>query len=546
MSKTCYYELMGLNYGDRTSVDGDVIKKAYRKVAMKMHPDKAHINNLSVEEATTRFQEIQEAYETLSDPQERAWYDQHRERILSGQDLGEGGDSFADNLDICQYFKSYPFDDSPRGFFTVFRDLFERVDAEEMQWQEVPKQAPVFGSSSSPWSVTGAFYSNWLNFCTRRPCGHADKWRAQDGQNRNMRRAMEVENKQARNAAKKEYNADIRALVRRLHRRDPRVQAKKEEDEAKKVAKKAQEDAQRQEEKQQQKLHREEARRLEQDRWAQVDAERQAKGEALTESDDEEEVVYFCEACSKSFKSDKAFHSHTQSKKHKKLWEELLTRKLAEEEALGVGVEEEEESCDTDLSQSCDKSPVSHAKSVTSMPHTKEHKSVSSTSRKESHRLDDGATPSSSSSAASFGAFGRGKKIESSECVDINKRDSGLSQPISAGHTDGVSDNAEGQSRAGEEEAKAVSVVEDKDTAEGEDKERKKKRRRNKDKGKGIGAKNGVVEPLDAEELQLRCGKCGDAFDTRNALFAHLKRFPAHALLKDVPVDKKSKRKGKR
>ena len=38
-----------------------------------------------MEEATRRFGEIQQAYEVLSDPQERAWYDGHREAILRGE-----------------------------------------------------------------------------------------------------------------------------------------------------------------------------------------------------------------------------------------------------------------------------------------------------------------------------------------------------------------------------------------------------------------------------------------------------------------------------
>ena len=41
-------------------------------------------NTQNVEEATTKFREVQEAYEVLSDPHERAWYDNHRESILRG------------------------------------------------------------------------------------------------------------------------------------------------------------------------------------------------------------------------------------------------------------------------------------------------------------------------------------------------------------------------------------------------------------------------------------------------------------------------------
>jgi DnaJ family protein A protein 5 len=50
---------------------------------MKYHPDK---NILSEVDATEQFKLIQEAYEVLSDPRERAWYDKHKSSILSGKD----------------------------------------------------------------------------------------------------------------------------------------------------------------------------------------------------------------------------------------------------------------------------------------------------------------------------------------------------------------------------------------------------------------------------------------------------------------------------
>ena len=65
--RTCYYELLDVSY----DVSPDDLKKAYKKKALEWHPDKNHGN---VEEATKKFALIQEAYEVLSDPHERAWY----------------------------------------------------------------------------------------------------------------------------------------------------------------------------------------------------------------------------------------------------------------------------------------------------------------------------------------------------------------------------------------------------------------------------------------------------------------------------------------
>ena len=73
----CHYEVLGL----LQNATNDDIKKAYRKSALQWHPDK-HPDNK--EEANKRFLEVQDAYETLSNDQERAWYDSHREVLING------------------------------------------------------------------------------------------------------------------------------------------------------------------------------------------------------------------------------------------------------------------------------------------------------------------------------------------------------------------------------------------------------------------------------------------------------------------------------
>jgi DnaJ family protein B protein 4 len=64
-----YYSILGVN----KSADEDQIKKAYRKMAVKWHPDKNPDNKKQAEE---RFKEVAEAYEVLSDKQKRTIYDQ--------------------------------------------------------------------------------------------------------------------------------------------------------------------------------------------------------------------------------------------------------------------------------------------------------------------------------------------------------------------------------------------------------------------------------------------------------------------------------------
>src|SRR5437868_6386957 len=67
MAKRDYYEVLGL----AKNASDDEIKKAYRKLAMKYHPDR----NPDSKEAEEKFKEAKEAYEMLSDAQKRAAYD---------------------------------------------------------------------------------------------------------------------------------------------------------------------------------------------------------------------------------------------------------------------------------------------------------------------------------------------------------------------------------------------------------------------------------------------------------------------------------------
>jgi len=68
-AKRDFYEILGVN----RDADDDAIKKAYRKLAMKHHPDR----NPDDKSAEGKFKEAKEAYEILSDPQKRAAYDQY-------------------------------------------------------------------------------------------------------------------------------------------------------------------------------------------------------------------------------------------------------------------------------------------------------------------------------------------------------------------------------------------------------------------------------------------------------------------------------------
>lgn len=84
MSKRDYYECLAV---DKTASEAE-IKKAYRRLAMKYHPDR----NPDDQSAEAKFKEAKEAYEVLSDPQKRAAYDQFgHDAVNNGAGGGHGG-----------------------------------------------------------------------------------------------------------------------------------------------------------------------------------------------------------------------------------------------------------------------------------------------------------------------------------------------------------------------------------------------------------------------------------------------------------------------
>ena len=88
MAKRDYYEVLGV---ERDAADRE-IAKAYRKLAVKFHPD----SNPGDEEASQNFKEAAEAYEVLSDQEKRARYDRHGHAgVDGGSQFGSAEDIFA-------------------------------------------------------------------------------------------------------------------------------------------------------------------------------------------------------------------------------------------------------------------------------------------------------------------------------------------------------------------------------------------------------------------------------------------------------------------
>ena len=111
-----YYQVLGVS--DKASVSE--IKKVYRKLAVKYHPDK----NPGNKAAEARFKEISEAYYVLSDSKRKAQYDQMRQfgGGYSGNFAGAQGFNFED---LLRQFASGG--GRPKGRYSAFGDIFEEA-----------------------------------------------------------------------------------------------------------------------------------------------------------------------------------------------------------------------------------------------------------------------------------------------------------------------------------------------------------------------------------------------------------------------------------
>ncbi|XP_065100073.1 dnaJ homolog subfamily C member 21 [Paramisgurnus dabryanus] len=509
----CHYEVLGVK---RDATDDD-LKKAYRKLALKWHPDK---NLDNAEDAAEQFKLIQAAYDVLSDPQERAWYDNHRDALLKG---GVGGEYQDDSIDLLQYFTVTCYSgygDDEQGFYAVYRNLFESIAKEEREHskddEEDEDEFPLFGDSQSDYdTVVHLFYGFWQSFCTRKNFAWKEEYDTRQASNRWEKRAMEKENKKTREKARKEHSELVRQLVAFVRKRDKRVQAHKklvEEQNAEK-AKKV-EELRRKQKLSQAKLA-EEYREQSWHAMSELEKELQQMeaqygeefGDASeSEEEEEEEVVedgqdrpdtetgdaavemddyyddLYCPACDKSFKSDKAMKNHEKSKKHREMVA-LLRQQLEEEDkSLNQNSAEKDEDDDDDEDE------------ISDTPRQKLSKRQKKKKRQQRTVNNLPEEPENESSIP-----------QSTEECPPSESDSGNNKdaPVPSEDPDENLKPDELEPKTQKSSAKTKAKKGGKDS-----------KKNNKT--------HGCVEVSQEKEVNLRCVTCQYEFPTRNKLFDHL------------------------
>lgn len=143
----------------------------------------------------------------LSDPNERTWYDNNRDKIIFNKEemTKEDVEMYSFGFNIWEYFTSAcykGFGDEPGAFYQVYRDIFEKIKTEEAKafaaredLEEEIRKYEGFGDSNSVVKRVLQFYDDWENFTTYKTFIWVDDYDTRDAPNRYVKREMEKENK---------------------------------------------------------------------------------------------------------------------------------------------------------------------------------------------------------------------------------------------------------------------------------------------------------------------------------------------------------------
>lgn len=574
----CYYEVLNVS----SNANDEELKKAYRTQALKWHPDK---NPDNLEEAKKEFQVIQQAYSVLSDPQERSFYDRHKDSIIRGAN----SDYKENKLDVFAYFNNNcfnNFDDGKKGFYTVYRNVFNVIAEEESEFST--DVHPTFGFSTSSFEVVQNFYNYWCNFTTKKIYSWVDVNDITRAGNRRIARLMEQENKKLRETCRKERSNEVRALVQFIRKRDKRVQAHST------VLKQKVEENRRKAEENRRKMilkHKEDIEKsrcnLQQEFNAYEDElkklESTIDGESSDNSDDIRNIV--CIACNKYFQSDKSFVNHQQSKKHKEnvssitndvLNEDALLQEINSRYNYNIDIDEcnEQLNCDTDLDQQLNTSNISNldelAESSGEVNNTNLHCDIC-----DQYFKSEEALTSHINSRKHKNVLKRinKDKIITNEASSVRKSMSSKKNKNIAGITSDHESNVEGEQVCNQtsiddhqielEQVDAIiSELENLNTSKRQKNKRvkqiasllvnDKKIIVNKTDLKTIPNENTVSEKPDIQDdinilstkdvNNFKCSTCNKSFHSKNKLFSHLK-LEGHAMLLTTNVKNKKNSK---
>lgn len=189
--ETNHYAILGIEDLGMGASEGQ-IRSAYRKLALIHHPDK----KADAAQTNPMWLKIQNAYETLTDPEKKKKYD-----------------------------STLPFDETiPEGtveeskFFETFKPVFIR----NAFWS-TKKPVPDIGDMDTDLKKVERFYDFWDHFDSWRDFSVFDEYNLDEAENRDERRYMEKENKKIKGEHLKKERKRIMKLVEQARENDPRI-----------------------------------------------------------------------------------------------------------------------------------------------------------------------------------------------------------------------------------------------------------------------------------------------------------------------------------
>ena len=201
------YEAIGLDADDIDATEMEIIK-AYKNMAIMFHPDK--LGRPPNEHDKEVWLQIQEAYETLTNPARKRRYD-----------------------------STLPFDDkipaaakvTDENFYELYGACFEL----NSRFSDI-KPIPTLGDKDTPMDEVEKFYKFWDDFKSWREFTQHDEHDPNDAQDRYEKRWMEQQNIRGRKQYVKEERKRLMKLYAQAYERDPRIKAATEKENAEKEA----------------------------------------------------------------------------------------------------------------------------------------------------------------------------------------------------------------------------------------------------------------------------------------------------------------------
>lgn len=274
------------------------------------------------------------------------------------------------------------FGDDDAGFYAVYREVFENIATEDIEFMDSPDEyedIPKFGTSTSSYDdVVGPFYAYWQSYCTRKTYAWLCPHNVSEYRDRRILREIEKETKKIAQKARKERNDEVRALVGFVRKRDKRLleykrllEEKAEQNRVKQQMHRLEQLKRNKEEAEAMRKntksafdmgdHEQRLRQMEQAYGSEdsdafdesEEDEDEEDGEEGNESDDcdsngeangdddDAELLYvddlYCVACNKAFKNDSSYVNHESSKKHRENIDRLKKKLQAEEKLYENG-----------------------------------------------------------------------------------------------------------------------------------------------------------------------------------------------------------------